>query len=159
MNVFDVAVERDDDDPAGYNAGFVRLGPPLGAQQLGMSVYELTPGNSVCPYHYELGCDEWLFVLTGRPTLRTPEGEHELEPWDCAFFPDGEAGAHLVTNNTGETVRIAIWSNRSDPGVAIYPDSQKVGAWPPGKLFRLADEVSYWDGETPDGLPDSRKTS
>jgi hypothetical protein len=29
----------------------------------------------------------------------------------------------------------------------VYPDSAKVGAWPPGKLFRLADAVDYWDGE------------
>ena len=30
---------------------------------------------------------------------------------------------------------------------SIYPDSGKVGAFPPDKLFRLADEVEYFDGE------------
>ena len=40
-----------------------------------MTVYELPPGQSICPYHYELGDEEWLIVLAGRPTLRTPEGE------------------------------------------------------------------------------------
>jgi hypothetical protein len=30
----------------------------------------------------------------------------------------------------------------------FYPDSGKVGIFPPGKLFRLAEEVDYWDGET-----------
>lgn len=158
MNVFDVELQWDDDDPEGYRAGGKRLGPELGAEQLGMSVYELPPGNSVCPYHCEHGFEEWLIVFVGRPTLRTPEGEVELRPWDTAFFPDGEAGAHKVTNNTDEPVRIAIWSNKGDPGVAVYPDSNKVGAWPPGKLYRLGDEVSYWDGETPDGLPDTRQS-
>lgn len=158
MNVFDVELTWDEDDPEGYHVGYKRLGPDLGAEQLGMSVYELPPGNSVCPYHYEVGFEEWLVVLVGRPTLRTPDGEQELRPWDCAFFPDGEAGAHKVTNTTDETVRIAIWSNKGDPGVAVYPDSNKVGVWPPGKLFRLGDDVSYWDGETPDGLPDTRRS-
>ena len=52
--------------------------PRIGAEKLGGSVYELDPGDSVCPYHYENAEEEWLLVLTGTPTLRDPEGEHEL---------------------------------------------------------------------------------
>ena len=110
-------------------------------------MYELAPGQSICPYHYEYGEEEWLIALVGRPTLRTPEGERELEPWDCAFFPTGEAGAHKVTNRTDETVRVCIGSNRLAVSTAVYPDSEKVGAHPPGKLFRLADAVDYFTGE------------
>ena len=79
--------------------------------------------------------------------LRTPDGEQELRPWDCVFCPIGEAGAHKVTNHGDEPARILIWSNRSNPGTTIYPDSNKVGAWPPGKLFRLDDAVDYFEGE------------
>jgi uncharacterized cupin superfamily protein len=86
-------------------------------------------------------------VLTGRPTLRTPSGERELAPWDCVFCPTGEEGAHQVTNRTEEPARIVIWSNRCHPDTAVYPDSNKLGAWPPGKLFRLDDAVDYWHGE------------
>ena len=147
VNLFTVELTRDEGDPPGYSPTYIRVGPLIGAEQLGLSVYELPPGHSVCPYHYEIGFEEWLIVLTGRPTLRTPEGEQQLEPWDCAFFPDGEAGAHKVTNNGDEPSRVAILSNKGDPGVAFYPDSEKVGVWPPNKLFRLADAVDYWDGE------------
>ena len=28
----------------------------------------------LCPYHYEYGEEEWLLVVEGRPTVRTPEG-------------------------------------------------------------------------------------
>ena len=38
-------------------------------------------------------------------------------------------------------------SNKCDPGAAVYPDSDKVGIFPPNKLFRLGDAVDYWDGE------------
>jgi uncharacterized cupin superfamily protein len=147
VNLFGVAVAADEDDAAGYHCSYVRVGPLVGAQQLGLSVYELPPGQSICPYHYENAEEEWLIVLAGRPTLRTPEGERELDPWDCAFFPTGEEGAHKVTNRTGETVRVCIWSNRLAVATSVYPDSDKVGAWPPGKLFRLGDAVDYWDGE------------
>jgi uncharacterized cupin superfamily protein len=155
VNLFDVDVQWDDDDPAGYHTAYKRLGAELGAEQLGLTVYELPPGQSICPYHYEIGYEEWLVVLVGRPTLRTPDGEQELRPWDCGFFPEGEPGAHKVTNRTDEVVRVAMLSNKGDPGVAVYPDSQKLGAFPPNKLFRLADEVSYWDGEA-DNRPETR---
>ena len=81
---------------------------------------------SVCPYHYENGEEEWIVVLTGSPTLRTPDGEQQLHPWDCVFCPTGEAGAHKVTNNGDEPARIIIWSNRANPATTIYPDSNKV---------------------------------
>ncbi|HVC86862.1 MAG TPA: cupin domain-containing protein [Gaiellaceae bacterium] len=148
LNLHAVDVQKDAGDPDGYHTSYARIGPLLGATKLGLSVYELPPGQSICPYHYESGEEEWLIALAGRPTLRTPDGEHELRPWDAVFFPTGADGAHKVTNRTDETVRVAIWSNRVDPSTSVYPDSEKVGAWPPGKLFRLADAVDYWDGET-----------
>jgi len=146
-NLFDVPVEPDEDDAPGYRNRYARVGPLVGGDQLGLSVYELPPGESICPYHYENAEEEWLIVLVGRPTLRTPDGERELGPWDCAFFPSGEDGAHKVTNRTGETVRVCIWSNLRPVGTTVYPDSDKVGAWPPGKLFRIGDAVGYFDGE------------
>jgi uncharacterized cupin superfamily protein len=112
-----------------------------------MTVYELPPGKSNCPYHYEIGNEEWVVALTGRLSVRTPDGEVALEPWDVLCFPDGEVGAHRFTNRTGEPVRFAVLSTRIDPSAAVYPDSQKIGIWPPGKLFRLADAVDYWEGE------------
>ena len=147
-NLFEVELTADEDEPPGYGATYARVGPQVGSEQLGLSVYELEPGLSICPYHYENAEEEWLIVLAGRPTLRTPAGERELGPWDCAFFRTGEEGAHKVTNHTDETVRVCIWSNRIAVATSVYPDSEKVGAWPPGKLFRLADAVDYFTGET-----------
>lgn len=147
MNLFDAELQKDDDDPPGYDTSYLRTAPLLGGELIALNVFELSPGSSVCPYHYECGEEEWIVVLTGRPTLRTPDGERELGPWDCAFCPPGEDGAHKVTNNTDEPARIFIWSNRATPGTSVYPDSNKVGAWPPGKIFRLDDAVDYFEGE------------
>ena len=147
INLFEVDVQQDADDPDGYHTSYTRVGLLIGASALGLSVYELPPGQSICPYHYELGFEEWLIVLSGRPTLRASDGEHELQAWDCVFFPDGPDGAHKVTNRTEETLRVAILSNKGEPGAAVYPDSEKIGIWPPGHLFRKADEVGYWEGE------------
>lgn len=149
MNLFEAELTLDDDDPPGYRTSYLRTAPLLGGEIVALNVFELPTGTSVCPYHYESAEEEWIVVLTGTPTLRTPEGEFALKPWDCAYCPTGEAGAHKVTNHGEEPARIFIWSNRTHPGTTVYPDSNKVGAWPPGKLFRIDDAVSYWEGEVP----------
>jgi uncharacterized cupin superfamily protein len=147
VNLFAVEPEADEADPPGYRARMARFGGAIGAEQLGGSVYELDPGQSVCPYHYEHPDEEWLLVLEGRPTLRDPDGEHELAPGDLVCFLEGPEGAHKVTNRTGGGVRILMLSTKAKTSVAVYPDSEKVGVWPPGKLFRLGDAVDYWEGE------------
>lgn len=139
--------EGDPADPPGYRGRMARFGQALGAVQLGGSVYELDPGESVCPYHYEHPEEEWLLVLEGTPTLRDPDGEHELSEGDLVCFLEGPEGAHKVTNRSSEQVRILMVSTKTDTAVAVYPDSGKVGVWPLKKFFRLEDAVDYYDGE------------
>jgi uncharacterized cupin superfamily protein len=147
VNLLEVEVRQDEGDPQGYETPYVRVGPLVGASALGASVYVLNEGQSVCPYHYEYGNEEWLLVLDGRPTLRTPDGQRELDPGDLVCFPPGPEGAHKVTNGLAQAARVLMISTQDEPLVAVYPDSDKVGIWPPGKLFRLGDEVGYWEGE------------
>ena len=143
--------EYDPEDPEGFRCGMFRLGGDLGAKDTGTSVYELPPGQAVCPYHYEYGEEEWMLVLAGRPTLRAPEGTEQLAPDDVAFFPKGPAGAHQIRNDTGETVRILMWSTIVVPTATAYPDSDKVGVWTGDKAEDLmvprAAKVDYYEGE------------
>jgi uncharacterized cupin superfamily protein len=142
----------DDSDPEGFRAGMARLGGLLGAKETGISVYELPPGQSICPYHYECGEEEWLLVLSGNPTLRTPDGEQRLAPWDVTCFPRGPEGAHAVRNETAETARVLMFSTVVTPTATVYPDSDKVGIWTGDKetdvLVRRSSRVGYYDGET-----------
>jgi uncharacterized cupin superfamily protein len=98
-----------------------RFGESLGATMWGGTLYELAPGES-SSYHWHYGEEECLIALAGRPTLRTPEGERELAPWEIAWFPRGEQGAHQVRNDWGEPARVVIFSTVSDPEVVVYPD-------------------------------------
>jgi uncharacterized cupin superfamily protein len=138
------------DNPAGYRCGTQRFGPLVGAEKISGTVYEVPAGESTIPYHYECGAEEWLLVLDGRPTLRHPEGEDELEPGDLVCFPEGPSGAHKVTNHGDATARVMIISTFSRPAIAIYPDSDKVGVWStdgPEGQFPRATTVDYWHGE------------
>jgi len=117
-------------------------------------MYELPPQQSICPYHYEYGEEEWLLVLSGRPTLRHPEGTDQLEEGDIVCFPPGPEGAHAVRNDTGERVRVLMFANRSEPGASVYPDSGKVGIWTGNTdddlLVERSSGVGYWHGEAPE---------
>jgi uncharacterized cupin superfamily protein len=141
----------DDEDPPGFRCGMVRLGAQLGAEQTGTSLYELPPGQALCPYHYEYGEEEWLLVVSGRPSLRDPDGTHELEPDDVVFFPRGPQGAHQVRNDSDETVRVLMWSTVVVPAATVYPDSDKVGIWTGNREDDLvvprSSGVDYWHGE------------
>lgn len=151
VNLFELATQDRSERPAGYRSATVKVGPLVAAKALGASVYDLEPGESTAPYHYEHGNEEWLLVLDGRPTLRHAGGEDELEPWDVVCFPDGADGAHKVTNNSDAPVRVVMLSTERKPAVFVYPDSGKLAVVPPGGLFRLADAVDYWDGEPESG--------
>src|SRR5437762_4487150 len=69
FNVYGDDWESEEQRP-GYRRRGTAIGPRSGAQKLGMSLYELPPGEKSFPYHYEIGCEEWLIVVAGRPTLR-----------------------------------------------------------------------------------------
>ena len=152
FNVFAPEFAYAGDRPAGYRAGSARLGPAIGAARMASTVYELPPGESTWPYHYEYGAEEWVIVLAGRPTLRHPGGEDELEPGDVVCCPDGPEGAHKVTNRADEVARVMIVSTFDRPAVAVFPDSDKLGVWPDGEqdilIVRRESGVDYWDRES-----------
>jgi uncharacterized cupin superfamily protein len=142
----------DPDDPDGFRSGMSRMGPQLGARESGASVYELPPGQALCPYHYEYGEEEWALVLEGAATVRTPEGVEQLQPFDVVFFPKGPAGAHQLRNDTDTPVRVLMWSTVVYPTATAYPDSGKVGVWTGDKdedlVVERSHEVPYFHGET-----------
>jgi uncharacterized cupin superfamily protein len=138
-----------DDEPAGYAHAYLKLAPLIGGPTMNGGYYELPPGQANCPYHYESD-EEWLLVLEGRLTVRHPDGEDELGPGDLVCFPAGPPGAHKLTNNGDEDVRMLIVSTANLPSVAVYPDSDKIGViadWGERVFVRREAGVDYYDGE------------
>ena len=155
MDVFNLFGEQDwdgENDRDGYRHRATVIGKRLGASLLGCTLYELPPGEKTWPYHFELGCEEWLIAVSGRATLRGPDGERELEPGDVAVFPEGPAGGHQVLNRSGEPCRVLLLSSKGPLAVVHYPDSGKVGLWSQSEGYQamLANkpDLDYWEGES-----------
>jgi uncharacterized cupin superfamily protein len=132
--------------PPGFRTRYRQLGPVLGSELLGATVYELEPGQRTGPYQYEIGNEECLLVIAGTPTLRHPEGREVLEAGDMVVFPDGPDGARQLINESTAVCRVLILSTMREPHGCAYPDSGKLSTL--GGIFRLADTVDYWDGES-----------
>jgi uncharacterized cupin superfamily protein len=130
-------------DREGYRWRGARVGKAGGASAIGGCVYELGDGEKTYPYHFHHGMEEWLVVISGSPTLRSPDGERVLRAGDVVCFPKGPEGAHQVTGPGS----VLILSANRVPESIEYPDSGKVGVSPPGKILRLGDAVDYWEGE------------
>jgi uncharacterized cupin superfamily protein len=125
MNIWDDDWGEQPEDWSGGGALSKRLGPRGWEHQLGASLYELGPG-SFAPYHAHHGSEELLIVLHGRPTLRTPDGERQLEEGEAVHFPTGPAGAHGLRNDTDAPVRYVRAGVRVSPEIAEYPDLKQV---------------------------------
>jgi uncharacterized cupin superfamily protein len=142
----------------GFNCDRARVGRQAGCERLGASVWSIPAGETAYPYHFHLGEEELVFVLSGRPSLRTPSGWRELEEGEVVAFRIGERGAHQLANRTADEVRVLAISTGGAPDIVLYPESGKVGAFerrPEGgglyALFRAGDAVDYWDSETAPG--------
>ena len=118
---------------------------------IGAGLYEAEPGNKVWPYHTHHANEEWLLVVRGQPTLRTPEGERQLDEGDVVCFPRGKAGAHQVWNGSDSPIRVLMLSTLVAPDIVEFLDTGKVGArsvaGEPIMFGRPGPELDYWEGE------------
>jgi uncharacterized cupin superfamily protein len=142
-------------DHDGFRCLRARLGRQAGSERIGASLFAVPPGEAAYPYHWHLAEEEMIVVLAGSPLLRTAARRRRLSRGEVVVFPRGEAGAHQIINDSHEEVRFLAFSEQGEPDIVMYPDSGKLGAFerrPEGggmyKLFRLEDEVDYWDGES-----------
>jgi uncharacterized cupin superfamily protein len=141
--------EGDPEHPEAFRAREADIGSRIGGEHLGGSLLEIPPGSRAWPYHWEAAHEEWVLVLSGTPTVRTPAGEESLAPGDVVCFAAGPEGAHQVRNASDAPCRIVMLSNREPVNVIVYPDSGKVGVrtrWLHPN-FPEGAGVGYWEGE------------
>lgn len=147
------------EDRAGWRSKDAWVGQRIGAELIGGSMYELEAGDRLWPYHTHHANEEWMVVMRGRPTLRTPEGERVLDEGDVVCFRRGKEGLHQVRNDTAAAIRVLMLSTLLEPDLVEYPDSGKVGARSvTGErllMSRPGPILDYWDGEDEGSAPGS----
>ncbi|MEO8739382.1 MAG: cupin domain-containing protein [Casimicrobiaceae bacterium] len=128
-----------------------RVGPLLGAKDLGYS-YDVVPsGKRSCPFHSHRGEEEMFFIVKGTGTLRYGNETRRIRAGDFICCPTGgpESAHQIVNDSTAELVYLSV-STMMPADVCEYPDSGKVGAFGGGlrHMTRVDGHVDYWTNET-----------
>lgn len=153
MKIFNLNADEWDrtEEREGWRSKDAWVGAHVEAELIGASMYEVEPGNKLWPYHTHHANEEWLIVLRGEPTLRTPEGEQKLAQGDVVCFRRGKEGAHQVKNETDSPLRVLMLSTLLAPDIVEYLDTGKIGARSVAGerivFARPGPEVDYWEGE------------
>jgi len=153
MKVFNLYGDEWDEprEREGWRIKETFVGHRVGGELIGASMSEVEPGNKLWPYHTHHWNEEWVIVVRGEPTLRTPEGEEVLREGDVVCFPRGQKGAHQIINRTDEPIRVLMLSSMIQGDVIEYVDTGKVLAeGPTGEkvmFSRPGPTVEYWEDE------------
>jgi uncharacterized cupin superfamily protein len=131
-----------------------RIGDDAGCDHLGVSLYELGPGEAMV-FHYHVQREELLIVLSGRLAFRTATGWEELPEGEVVALPRGERGAHGYANRGTAPVRVLMVSETRGPNISVYPDTNQIGVFDAGRrsdrrfgaLFNVADAVDDYGGK------------
>lgn len=117
-----------------------RLGQVLGLKQFGVNLTTLAAGAATAMRHYHSGCDEFVYVLDGEPTLVTNKGEQVLSPGMCAGFVAGKKDGHHFINRSDRPVLLLEVGTNVSPDSIVYPDN---------KLYLYEDDNGYEFGDKP----------
>ena len=122
-----------------------QLGEVFGIKNFGVNLTTLHPGGESALFHKHAKQDEFIYVVSGRPTLITEEGEFELSPGMCAGFPKGTGDGHHFLNRTDTDAVILVIGDRTAGDVVTYPDDDLLGTPLPGGgyVFTHKDGTSY----------------
>ncbi|CAG0975437.1 hypothetical protein RHDC4_01554 [Rhodocyclaceae bacterium] len=120
------------------------LGEVFGLANFGVNLTRILPGGSSALRHAHATQDEFIYVLSGHPTLITDRGETELAPGMCAGFRAGSGDGHQIVNRGREEVLYLEVGDRSPGDSVVYPDDD---------LLAILDEGGQWRFVHKDGTP------
>ncbi|MHC4838242.1 MAG: cupin domain-containing protein [Planctomycetota bacterium] len=120
-----------------------RLGDVFGLSNFGVNLTRLAPGGESALLHRHTRQDELIYVLEGRPTLVTEDGEVELEPGMCAGFPAGGRAHQLVNRTDADAVVLEIGDRTPGDGASYPRDDLRAELGPEGWRFTHKDGRPY----------------
>ncbi len=99
-----------------------QLGDVFGLANFGVNLTRLKPGaRSALRLHHTVQ-DEFIYILSGHPTLVTDAGETLLQPGMCAGFRAGVPDGHMLINPTQDDVVYIEVGDRLPGDTGAYPD-------------------------------------
>lgn len=98
-----------------------RLGDHFGLGNFGVNLTELAPGSVSALLHHHSTQDEFIYVVSGTPTLVLDDKAYPLRAGDCCGFKAGNGVAHQLANRSQEPVLYLEIGDRTAGDYAAYP--------------------------------------
>ena len=137
-----------------FESDATRIGPLLGAKDLGYSYDVVQPGKISCPFHSHRAEEEMFFIVKGEGTLRYGNERRKIRAGDFVCCPvGGPETAHQIVNDSNAELAYISVSTMMPAEVCEYPDSGKVGSFGGTGTDRIrhmtemSSGVDYWKGE------------
>jgi uncharacterized cupin superfamily protein len=133
-----------------FECNAVRIGPRVGAKDLGYSYDVVPPGKRSCPFHSHRAEEEMFFIVRGEGTLRYGEETRKIRAGDVICCPTGGPDtAHQIVNDSQADLAYLSISTMMAAEVCEYPDSKKVAAYGKGlrHMTRSDAHIDYWTDE------------
>lgn len=159
INLADVPL-RDHSHGDSFEARLGRIGPLIGAKDLGCQLHIVPPGKKAFPFHAHHNNEEMFFVLKGHGEYRFGAQRVDVHEGDILGAPCGDAGmARQIINTGGDDLHYLAFSTRNDPDVIEYPDTGKFAVAsrvPEDKglmaariayVGRIENSLDYWEDE------------
>lgn len=99
-----------------------RLGDHFGLSNFGVNLTELAPGAASALLHHHTQQDEFIYVVTGTPTLMLDDKEYLLQPGDCCGFKAGNGIGHQLVNKSSAPASYLEIGDRSAGDLPFYPN-------------------------------------
>jgi len=99
-----------------------KLGEFFGLQNFGVNLTELAPGGISALKHYHLTQDEFIYIVSGCPTLLLDDKEFSMSPGDCFGVRAGEKCGAQLKNGSNEAVVYLEVGDRTAGDIVEYPD-------------------------------------
>ena len=120
------------------------LGDIFGLTNFGVNLTRLPPNAVSALRHWHSRQDEFIYILSGHPTLITDGTETELSPGMCSGFQAAGNNGHVLVNRTPDEVVYLEIGDRTAGDAVTYPDDDLQAVLVDGKWqFQHKDGTPY----------------
>jgi uncharacterized cupin superfamily protein len=122
-----------------------KLGDHFGLTNFGVNLTTLQPGGISALKHHHGRQEEFIYILTGRPSLIYGEAEYQMEPGECFGFKCNTGMGHqLINRSISEDVTYLEIGDRTVDDRVVYPEND---------LCAVSGRDGSWSFTHKDGTP------
>ena len=117
----------------------VSLSDIIGLTKFGLHLVRVESGDETTQHHYHEESDEFIYMLSGKLTLRYGDDNYLLNTGDFVGFP-AQGAAHSMRNDSDSDAVYLMGGSRPPIDITNYPDIER-------KMYNIHGKKEFVDLE------------